>query len=279
MIDAHAHLVTPDTTAFPPAPIGGEMLSPAALVNHMTIEALLEQMDRCGVTKTVAVQRAHVYGVDNAYVLHAAGRFPDRIAAVACIDAGAPGASEVARTLTAAGARGLRFTTAIKDPSDTSWFGGSAAVGVWEAVRDTGASLCLHFLRGNRDQGIAALVPLLQRFSGVPLVLDHVGNPTSEDDGFGLAALAPLEPFVQLRVKISTINFEYIRKAGGDIAAFTAAVVARFGPERVMWGSDIAQSRGTYADFVADGVTSVARLSESARRAVLGETAAGVYFR
>jgi predicted TIM-barrel fold metal-dependent hydrolase len=278
MIDAHAHLVTPDTTAFPPAPIGGETLSPAAMANHMTIEALLEQMDRCGVSKTVAVQRAHVYGVDNAYVLYAAGRFPDRVAAVACIDAGAPGAAALTRTLIASGARGLRFTTAIKDPGDTSWFAGSEAHGVWEAARDAGASLCLHFLRGNRDQGIAGLVPLLQRYPDVPLVLDHVGNPTSEEDGFGLAALAPLEPFVQLRVKISTINFEYVRKAGADIAAFTAAIVARFGAERVMWGSDIAQSRGTYAEFVGDAVTSVAGLPEAARRAVLGETAAEVYF-
>ncbi len=278
MIDAHAHLVTPDIAAFPPSPIGGETLSPAALVNHMTIEALLEQMDLCGIAKTVAVQRAHVYGVNNAYVLHAALRFPQRIAAVACIEAGLPRAAEVARTLIAAGARGLRFTTATKDAADTSWFAGPEAHGVWDACREAGASLCLHFLRWNRDQGVTALVPLLQQYPSVPLVLDHVGNPTSEGDGFGLAALAALEPFAQLRVKISTINFEYIRKAGGDIAAFTAAVVARFGAGRVMWGSDIAQSRGTYSEFVADARTSVAALPESAQTAVLGETAAGVYF-
>lgn len=278
MIDAHAHLVTPDTAAFPPAPIGGETLSPAALANHMTVEALLEQMDRHGVTKTVAVQRAHVYGVDNAYVLHAAGQFPGRIAAVACIDAGAAGAGAVARRLIAAGARGLRFTTAMKDAHDTAWFGGAEARAVWQAAGDAGTSLCIHFLRWNRDAGIAALEPLLRRFPSVPLVLDHAGNPTSEEAGFGLAALAPLEPCVQLRVKISTINFEYVRKAGADIAAFTAAVVARFGAERVMWGSDIAQSRGTYSEFVGDAVTSVAGLPEAARTAVLGETAAAVYF-
>jgi len=35
---------------------------------------------------------------------------------------------------------------------------------------------------------------------------------------------------------------------------------------------------GTYAEFVGDAVTSVAGLPEAARRAVLGETAAEVYF-
>jgi predicted TIM-barrel fold metal-dependent hydrolase len=278
MIDAHAHLVTPDTAAFPPAPIGGETLSPAALANHMTIEALLGHMDDLGVARAVAVQRAHVYGVDNAYVLHAARRFPERVAAVACIDAGAAGSGDVARELVAAGARGLRFTTATKDPADTAWFAGSEAVAVWAAAAGGNASLCLHLFRWNRDAGVAALVPLLQRFPSVPLVLDHVGNPTSEESGFGLAALASLERFAQLRVKISTINFEYVRKAGGDIAAFTAAVVARFGADRVMWGSDVAQSRGTYGQFVADAVACAAGLPAAARAAVLGETAARTYF-
>jgi len=232
----------PDTTAFPPAPIGGETLSPAAMANHMTIEALLEQMDRCGVSKTVAVQRAHVYGVDNAYVLYAAGRFPDRVAAVACIDAGAPGAAALTRTLIASGARGLRFTTQSRTRATRP---GSPAPRrtVCGRPRATPAPRCVcTFCAGiatRHRRARAALAAL----SGRPLVLDHVGNPTSEEDGFGLAALAPLEPFVQLRVKISTINFEYVRKAGADIAAFTAAIVARFGAERVMWGSDIAQSR------------------------------------
>jgi predicted TIM-barrel fold metal-dependent hydrolase len=278
MIDSHAHLVTPDTTAFPPAPIGGEPVSPAAMRNHMTIEALLGEMDRLGVTKAVAVQRAHVYGVNNSYVLDAARRFKARVAAVACIDAGATDAAAVAKGLIAAGARGLRFTTATKDPADTSWFAGPQALGVWDAAQAAGASLCLHLFRWNRDTGVSALVPLLQRFPHVSLVLDHVGNPTSEEREFGLPALAVLERFEQLRVKISTINFEYVRKAGDDIAGFTAAVVNRFGAERVMWGSDVAQSQGTYDHFVGDAAAAAGGLSEAERTAVLGETAAAVYF-
>jgi predicted TIM-barrel fold metal-dependent hydrolase len=197
---------------------------------------------------------------------------------VACILAGRPDAGKVARDLVAAGARGLRFTTTARDPVDTDWFAGPQAVEVWNAAQETGVSLCLHFLRGNRDRGIAALAPLLRRFPEVALVLDHAGNPPSEREGFGLGVLATLEPFSQVRFKISTINFEYVRKAGDDIAAFTAAVVARFGAERVMWGSDVAQSRGSYAEFVANAVASVASLPEAGRAAVLGHTAGALYF-
>ena len=66
-------------------------------------------------------------------------------------------------------------------------------------------------------------------------------------------------------MKISTINFEYVRKAGDEPAAFVAAVVGRFGAERVMWGLDVAQSRGTYESFLATRAPAVA--GASGRRA------------
>ena len=185
MIDAHAHLVTPDTTAFPPAPIGGETLKPEAMANHLTVEALIGLMDRFAVNKAVVVQRAHVYGYDNAYVLHAATRFPARLAAVVCIDAGVETAGATAERLIAAGAGGLRFTPAAAALGDETWFAGPAALDVWTAAERSGASLCLDAFRKNRDAGIAALVPLLERFPEVPVVLDHVGNPDSEEPGFG----------------------------------------------------------------------------------------------
>jgi L-fuconolactonase len=278
MIDAHAHLVTPDIATFTPAPLSGGPLAEGALANHMTFEALVAAMDRLGVAKAVAVQRAHVYGYDNSYVLHAARQVPNRLAAVACIDAQAPDSDRTAEALIAAGAVGLRFSTASKDASDLSWFGGAQAEAVWAAAERAGASLCLHVFRWNRDAAIAAIVPLLGRYQ-VSLVLDHVGNPTSEEPAFGLRALDPLLPFERLFVKTSTINFEYIRKNAGDIAAFTAAVVARFGAGRVMWGSDVAQSTGTYEQFIADGVAAAATLSSTERAAVLGGTASEVYFR
>ena len=277
MIDAHAHLVTPDVAAFAPAPLSGGPLAPNALANHMTFEALVSAMDRLGVEKAVAVQRAHVYGLDNSYVLHAARSVDGRLVAVACIDAGAPDSGSTAEALLASGAAGLRFTTTSKDPLDTSWFAGPQAEEVWAAAARAGASLCLHVFRWNRDAAIRALVPLLERYR-VTVVLDHVGNPTSEEPAFGLEALDALVPFEQLFVKTSTINFEYIEKGAGDIAAFTAAVVARFGAERVMWGSDVAQSQGTYDRFIAEAVAAAATLSSAERAAVLGGTAARVYF-
>jgi L-fuconolactonase len=278
MIDAHAHLVTPDTTAFPPVPLGGGTLPKSVMENHLTVEALLAHLDRLGLQRAVAVQRAHVYGYNNAYVLHAAHVAGDRVAAVACIDAAAPDSAAVASRLIAEGARGLRFTSPTTGNADCSWFSGEHARGVWSAAEAGRASLCLHLFRWNRDAGVADLVALLERFPGVPIVLDHVGNPVSEDEDFGLAALAPLEPFSQLCMKLTTINFEYVRKAGGDIAAFTAAVVARFGADRVMWGSDVAQSAGMYDGFVADARTATATLSEADRADVLSATAARMYF-
>ena len=253
-------------------------MKPEVLENHMTVEDLLARMSVLEVSRAVVVQRAHVYGFDNAYVLSAVRDRRDRLAAVACLDSTAPAAGATAAALVAAGASGLRFTTAGQHAEDTAWLSGPYAVEVWKTAHRCGASLCVHLSRSNRDAGVAALVPLLARFPSVPLVLDHVGNPTSEGPHFGLSALDPLVSSGNVKAKISTINFGYVRKAGDDVADFTAAVVARFGAERVMWGSDVAQSHGDYAGFVADAQAAVASLPAGARDAVLGATAASVYF-
>jgi predicted TIM-barrel fold metal-dependent hydrolase len=109
-------------------------------------------------------------------------------------------------------------------------------------------------------------------------VLDHAGNPAVEEAGFGLDAIAPLERFPHLFVKISPINFGALAQRELSPAAFVERVVARFGAARVMWGSDVAQSRGTYDAFVADARAATAGLSAADRDLVLGGTADHVYF-
>jgi L-fuconolactonase len=277
VIDSHAHLVTPDVERYPPAPLTGT-LDPGALANSMTIEGLIAAMDEAGVTRAVLVQRGHVYGYDNRYVSESAARDPARFTAVCGVASETAGVrGQVSALLAAPGNAGIRFAAPGK-VDGTAWFAGPLAIEAWEEVAARGGSVCVHFFRWNRDAGVAALIPLLERFPDLPVVLDHAGNPTLEDPDFGLDAVAPLERYPNLYVKVSPINFGQLAAGGQAPAAFVERVVARFGASRVMWGSDVAQSRGRYADFVAAAQAATSGLSEGDRAWVLGGTAEHVYF-
>ncbi len=79
MIDSHAHLISADAERYPTSPLSGE-LEPGALDNPVTAERLLALMDEQGIERALAVQRAHIYGFNNAYVCDAAARYPERCA-------------------------------------------------------------------------------------------------------------------------------------------------------------------------------------------------------
>ncbi|MGE3533054.1 MAG: amidohydrolase family protein, partial [Steroidobacteraceae bacterium] len=56
-------------------------------------------------------------------------------------------------------------------------------------------------------------------------------------------------------------------------------VVQAFGAERVMWGSDVAQSPGSYAELLALAKSAVAELTSAEQSAVLYDTCKQVYSR
>ncbi|MGC2499563.1 MAG: amidohydrolase family protein, partial [Acidobacteriaceae bacterium] len=64
-----------------------------------------------------------------------------------------------------------------------------------------------------------------------------------------------------------------------DAAPILTRVAAEFGAERLMWGSDITQSAGTYSYMVALAARATASLPAAMRRQVLYETAKAVYGR
>ena len=76
---------------------------------------------------------------------------------------------------------------------------------------------------------------------------------------------------------LHAINFARLAGLSLPLAPVVNRVVKEFGAERVMWGSDVAQSAGTYADLVAMAKASTAELTEAQRQCVLRDTAAGIY--
>jgi predicted TIM-barrel fold metal-dependent hydrolase len=228
----------------------------------------------------LAVQRAHVYGFNNAYILDAARRYPDRLTAMCMIDAQAPDAAQTVRELAKpGGAVAIRLTEPARG-ADPSWFASQAAHPVWRAAADLGIGMRLHFYAWNRDYCIPELLKLAAEYRSVPIVVDHLSSPDPAAGVDGIDALmARLAEMPNISILASTINFNRLRNAGQSTAAVVKGVVELFGSERVAWGSDIAQSSGRYDEMVGAAMTAVALLNEAERSNVLYATGQRLYGR
>lgn len=263
MIDAHAHLVT-DDPAYPRV---------AATGNEMRADTLLDSLHANGLRAAVAVQRAHVYGYDNSYVLDSARQYPDRLRAMCVIDGQATDADKTVHDLACRGAAAIRLTAPggnhHSGPAGVDWFAGPDARRVWAAAAETGLSMCLHVYRWNRDDVLRALPAVVRAFPGVPVVLDHVASVDMAEPDLLLALVDVPEVFV----KVTTLNLAKLREPG----PLVEWLVTHFGAARLLWGSDVTQTRGAYADMVATARLAVAGLSEADAAKVLGGTAATLY--
>lgn len=280
IFDSHAHLVSDDFSRYPPTPLSGKLDRP--LDNPMTAEKFLRAMDEQHVQRAVVVQRAHVYGYNNHYVCDAAERYPERFVAVCCIDAQAPDAAARARHwLIERGAVGLRLTEPFKG-ANLDWFAGEAARPVWQLANERGTSICLHMFRWNRIDALLALPPLLRTYPQVPVVLDHVSNLAAEEGApdYGIdTALAALANHGNVYQKFTTINLGKLAAQNLSAAPVIKRVVQAFGAERVMWGSDVAQSPGSYAELLALAKSAMDELTSAEQSAVLYDTCKQVYSR
>lgn len=277
LFDSHAHLVSADFDRYPVSPLSGEL--DRKLDNPVTAEVLLGLMDEQGVERACAVQRAHVYGYNNAYVIDSAKRHADRLVAVCVIDAAAADSAATVARWADEGAVGMRLSEKTKGQG-TGWLDSDNAQRAWEAVERLGLSMCVHMYRWNRQEVLRSLLVLAQRFPKVPLVLDHLSNPIEESGApdYGVDAdLLALKPLANVYLKYSHINLARMAKNGVNSADVLHRVLQDFPAERVMWGSDVAQSAGTYDEMVGAARAATAKLSPVQVQAVLRGTAEAVY--
>lgn len=280
MIDSHAHLISTDRDKYPPSPLSG-VLEANAFDNPVTAERLIGLLDACGVDKALAVQRAHLYGFHNDYVVDSAQHYPERLRALCMLDALAPNVEETVKYWV--GERksvGIRLTEPARG-ADTSWFASPPARRAWSAVTDLGGSVRLHFYRWNRLAALEALRDVVRDFPDTPVILDHFSNIVVEDPSPDHGVDDALLRFVDspnVFVLYSMINLAKLHALGLPSAPVVERVVRAFGTDRVMWGSDIAQSKGEYADMVAMARDSVSTLSTAQQDQVLHKTAERVYF-
>lgn len=286
IFDTHAHLVCSDRDAYPPKPLRGE-LTPGEFDDPVTVEKLISAMAENDVARACAVQRAHVYGYDNSYMLDSVARFAHLLRAVVVLDPQDAATPENIRQHARDHAiAGVRFGARDLAGGDLGWLTSDASALAWRAAADLGLPICIHVLHVQRDAVLPALAARLGYFADATVVIDHVGGAHAarvEQAWLAAQGRAPGEemPDSLLRladhanaiVKLSEINLD----GSPDPAAFVSRVVSLFGESRVIWGSDIGQSRADYGHMVAQARESVSHLTQTQQDMLLRGNATRIY--
>ncbi len=213
IVDAHAHVWKKDPAWPDPA---ATIMSPAS---DVPLELLKRYMDEHGVGRTVLVQPMYP-GEDNGLVVEAARAEPERFAAVVWVDPRAP------ERLDRWPCRGLRLRPAFA--KETAFFENEP---IWRKAAELG--LVVSVLA--RAEHVAAIGRMAARFPSVPIIVDHLAHPDP-------SAPAPvLELARHANVRVKPTGYYYYSKQGypyDDCAGLFRSVYDRFGPERMIWGSD-----------------------------------------
>lgn len=178
----------------------------------------------------------------------AQARHPARFAYTARVDWRDPDvAVQVAAVRTRPGRICMRTTPVIRPEDRVAYLAGGFDA-YFAAAEKHAVPVCI-FVGGE----VELLPPVLERFPDLQLVLDHCGFPAPGAPGpTGMAQLERLvalarHPNLALKwdkapARISRQPYPY-----RDVEPYVRRVVDAFGPQRVMWGTDITQARGKYS--------------------------------
>jgi L-fuconolactonase len=296
VFDTHAHLISADQVAYPPSPMHGP-LRPVDVTAPFDADQLIARMDEAGVSHGCAVQRGHIYGYNNSYILDSARRYPKRLTPIIMLAAANPETPDLLRRLSAEYAvGGIRLAAARVTDYDTGWFNSSAALKTWETAAELRLPVALIFFARHLSYNLPALKLIAASFPQLPIVIDHVGVPHGSnyevkwteqqrlpapylgppDYAIGPELLA-LRPCRNVYFKLTGINFERFADNRVEPADFVRRFVDEFGADHLMWGSDIGQTQGPYERLVNDARSATRRLNAAERALVLSETAARIY--
>jgi L-fuconolactonase len=294
LYDAHAHLVSDNLERYPrtmpfresssesvfrPGEIGkpGGMHGPNPINEKPTAEQMHGWMAEENVVGIAAVQKGMIYGTDNSYIVDAADIFPDEMRAVIIVDPQAPETPQMVRDYAKRGIVGIRFFgVGVKDKS--VWLSSPAALDVWAVAAELGLIVDIEAPAVGGQILIPVVEGMADRFPNLRIVLDHIFLPVVTDPDFGIGAhFDGFAARANIFVKFTSLNMDVIRESGIAPEKVLRRAVDFFGADKVMWGSDIGTSSGTYKEMVARGIASTALLNDEERRKVLHDTGRRVF--
>jgi len=257
VIDSHLHVWSEDTETYPRS----ETPFPAPP------ELLLEYMDEAGVDRAVFVL-PNYYGYDNRYVVDVVQAYGGKFAGVGAVDPRVGVEDRLAELIEA-----RVYSVRIRGTRETDAFCLPESEPLWRAAAKLDVSITV--LCGPHQ--IALVMPMVERYPQVTVVIDHFAGITVEQ---GMASapfrtLMGLARFPNTYLKLSGLHY------WGDLYPFPRAqehlkaAYLAFGPDRLIWGSDWPHIMFGYgyvrcANFVRRDLD---WLSEAEKTRIMGATA------
>ena len=272
-IDAHQHFWRLDRGDY-------DWLTPALrpLYRDYLPPDLASDLDAAGVTATILVQAAATEA-ETRFLLEIAKSTPFVAGVVGWVDMEARDVAERLAALVAEGEGYLKgIRPMIQDIADPNWILSPRLDRAFDALE----ALDLRFDALVRPVHLEPLLRRLEQRPNLKVVIDHAAKPD-------IAAGAKLEWSVRLasiasrtsaRCKMSGLLTE--ARAGADskdLAPFVEQVIAAFGAERIMWGSDwpVLNLVSDYSTWHAMAERLVAGLTARERALIFGGVAAQFY--
>ena len=181
------------------------------------------------------------YGWDNSYISYSLHRYPDRFVAHGLINPVDPRAPERLRYwINEHGFQGMRFSP-LYHPQST-WLNSQALYPLWREAERLGAVFNFYIL----PHQMPMLEDMAGRFSGVKIVVDHLGEPNlkAADAWKDFRKMFRLKKFSHVWIsvsepyEISLTKFPY-----PDIQPFFKAVYEEFGGRKLIWGTGYPRPR------------------------------------
>ncbi|NDV00084.1 amidohydrolase family protein [Pseudoroseicyclus tamaricis] len=231
--------------------------------------------EACGVSRTVLVQAAPTCE-ETLFMLSLADETPLIGAVIGWLDLTGDVEGQLAR-LAHPKLRGIR--PMLQDIAETEWILRPEVLAGLRKVAAAGLRLDALALPRHLD----ALARLAEEIPELPIVIDHCAKPDfdgAEPDADWRAGMAVLAAHPQVCCKLSGLANE----AGPGWTAETLRpvfehVLAAFGPDRLMWGSDwpVLELAGDYRGWLEAAQELTASLGRADRDAIFGGTAARFY--
>jgi predicted TIM-barrel fold metal-dependent hydrolase len=225
--DTHAHVFGP-ASRFPYADDRSYTPPDAPLAKY------LGMLDTLGFARGVLVQGS-AHGRDNAAMLDALARHPERLRGVAVADADTPAAE--LRRWGALGVRGLRFNHFFR--GGALHYRGGVPLSAARTLAPLMAELGWHLQLWIDVKDLPDTIPVLTSL-GLPVVIDHMGRTDARagTSSPGFQSLLRLVGDGGCWVKLSGVHRLSMQAPDyAEVRPFHEALL-RANPERLMWGTD-----------------------------------------
>lgn len=270
-IDAHQHCWQLAARAgnWPPPSL-------AAIYRDFAPADLAPLLAEHGIAGTVLVQSMPLEA-DTDWMLALAGQTDFIRAVVGWTDLLAQDAPErIARLAAQPLLKGLR--PMLQDLDDDAWISDARLAPALDAMVEHG----LRFDALVLPRHLPALLQMARAYPALPIVIDHAAKPPILDAAFGhwredLALLAAL-PNVHCKLSGLVTEAKPAWRVD-DLRPYVSHVLAVFGPQRLIWGSDwpVVDLAGGYSAWLAASETLLAHLSEAERSDIFGLNACRFY--